>query len=67
MEHAQARICSWNMAHKILCDFDMLMDYPVQARRPDPVSINKRKITFQQMDFIFLADHKKKKNEVLEK
>ena len=42
---------------KILSDFEIQMDHPIQARRPDLVLIYNKKRTCQQVDFVIPIDH----------
>ena len=42
----------------VLEDFDIHKDHLMSARRPDPIIINKRKITYKIKDFAVKADHR---------
>ena len=48
-----------NEMQKILWDFKMQTDHPVQARRPNLVLINQKKRTGYPVDFVMPADHRK--------
>ena len=48
-----------NEMNKILWDFNVQMDHPIQAIQPDLVLINKKKRTYQ-VDFAVLAEQSEK-------
>ena len=50
-----------NNAHKLLCDFDT--DHLISARRPDLITINKKKRTCKIVDFAVPANHRIKLKE----
>ena len=43
--------------HKILCDSKIWTDQPIPARKPKLILINKKKGTYQQVDFAASVDH----------
>ena len=49
-----------NETHKILWEFEILTDHPIRARKPSPVLINKKKTTFNLVDFAVPADNSAK-------
>ena len=55
---------SWKMkCIKILLDFKMQINHPLQVRRPDQVLINKKKITCHLVEFSVSVDLKVKPKE----
>ena len=52
-----------NEMHKVLWDFQILTDHLISARRPNLVTVNKKKKTCRIMDFAVLADHRVKLKE----
>ena len=51
MVYEQTRICLKNEAHEILWDFEIQMDQPISAGRPDLLLINKTKRISHLVDF----------------
>ena len=47
-----------NDTHKLLWDFNIKTDYPIPARRPDLIIINKKKKMCKIVDFAVPADHR---------
>ena len=52
-----------NNTHKLLWDFDIHMDHPISARKPDLIIINKKKRTCKIVYFAIRADHRIKLKE----
>ena len=52
-----------NETHKILWDFDIQMDHPIQTRRPDIVFIDKNQRTCLLLNFVLPADRRVKTKE----
>ena len=52
-----------NDTHKILWDFDIQTDHLISARRPDLITINKKKRIYKIVDFAVPADHRIKLKE----
>ena len=50
-----------NEMHKFLWDFEIQTDHPIQARRPDLVLINEKKITCHLVDYAMSVDHSESK------
>ena len=46
-----------NHSHKLLWDFNIQTDHLIPARRPDLITINKRKRICKIVDFAVPADH----------
>ena len=49
--------------HKLLWDFDIKRDHLISARRPDLITITKKKKIFKIIDFAVPADHRIKLKE----
>ena len=49
--------------HKLLWDFDIHTDHLISARKPDLITINKKKRTCKIVDFAVPADHRIKLKE----
>ena len=49
-----------NEMHKILWDFEILLDHLILVRRPDLILINKKKRTCHLINFVIPADHRMK-------
>ena len=47
-----------NDTHKLLWDFNIQMDQPISARRPDLIMINKKKRISKIIDFAVPADYR---------
>ena len=52
-----------NSTHEFLWDFDIHTDHLISARRPDLITINKKKRTCKIADFAVLAAHRIKLKE----
>ena len=52
-----------NDTHKLLWDFDIQTDHLIPARRPDLITINKKKTNCKIVDVAVPADHKIKLKE----
>ena len=52
-----------NDSHKLLCNFDILTDHLISARRPDLIIINKKKENLQNSWTAVSADHRIKLKE----
>ena len=60
--HNQAPVLE-NATHKILWDFNIQTDHLIPARRPGLIIINKKKWTYQIVDFAVPVDHRIKLKE----
>ena len=49
--------------HKFLLDFEIQTDHLISARRPDLVTVNKKKRTYGVVNFVVPADHRVKLKE----
>ena len=49
--------------HKLQWDFDIHTDHRISTRRPDQITINKKKRTCKIVDFAVTADHRIKLKE----
>ena len=52
-----------NDTHKLLWDFNIQTDHLISSRRPDLITINKKKRTCKIVDFVVLANHRIKLKE----